>query len=64
MRVALYLGLTVISVLLKYLSLRSEGQRKLSHSLTLLTCIREISGSNPGLNTVYPEILRDFPQFI
>jgi hypothetical protein len=64
MRVALYLGLTLLSVLVKYLSFRSEGERKLFQGLTLLTCTREISGSNLGLNTVYPEILRGFPQFI
>lgn len=61
---ALYLGLTVLSVLVNFFFFRSEGQRKLPQGLTLLTCTREVSGSNLGLNTVYPEILRGFPQFL
>jgi hypothetical protein len=48
----------------KYVCFRSEGQRKLPQGLTFLTCTREVSGSKHGHNTVYPEILRGFPQYI
>jgi hypothetical protein len=64
MRVALYLGFTVLSLLVKYVSVHCERQRKLPEGLTLLTCTREVSGSKLGHNTVCPEILRVFSQFI
>jgi hypothetical protein len=35
-----------------------------AQTIPLLTCIRQVSGSNPGWHTHYPEILRDFPRFL
>lgn len=62
-RVVLYLGLTVLPVIVKTVSFHSEWQRKLVEGVRLLTYTPEVSVLKLGQKTLYPEFLSGFPQY-